>query len=48
MAPGVGFRYDVISCKLARRGVWHGAAEASGGGVQRVLSLQRGRSDSDP
>jgi len=30
------FHYDVISCKLARRGVLHGAAdEASGtGGVQ--------------
>ena len=29
MAVAVGFDGDVISCELARRGVRHGAAEAS-------------------
>jgi len=37
MAVIVGFYCHVISCALTRRGVQHGAAEASGsGGVQRV------------
>jgi len=37
MAVEVGFHCGVISCELARRGVWREAAEASdSGGVQRV------------
>jgi len=37
MAVAEGFHCDVISCQLARRGVRHGATEASGsGGIQRV------------
>ena len=36
----VGFCCDVISCELACRGVWRGAAEANGkGGVHRVWAL---------
>jgi len=41
MAVRVGFRCEVISCELVRRGVRRGAAEASGsGGVQRVWEWQ--------
>ena len=37
MATVVGFHRDIISCELARRGVWRGATEANGSGrVERV------------
>jgi len=49
MAVVVGFRCDVISCRLVRRGVRLGATKAIGSdGVQRMCSWQRGRSDLDP
>jgi len=49
MAVVVGFRCDVISCRLVRRGVRLGAAKAIGSdGVQRMWAWQRGRSDLDP
>jgi len=39
----------VISCELARRCVWRGAAEANGRcGFRRVWAWQHGRSDVDP
>ena len=39
----VSFHCGIISCELARRGVRRGGS----GGVQRVRSWQRGRSDHD-
>jgi len=37
MAVVVGFHCDVISCERVRRGVWHGAVEASGKTKYSVL-----------
>ena len=49
MAVVVGFHCDVVSCKLARRGVWRGAAEACGSGAdKRMWAWSRGRSDLYP
>ena len=37
LAVVVGFHCEVVSCRVARRGMRRGAAKASGsGGVQRV------------
>jgi len=48
MAVVVGFHIDVISCKLARRGVRRGAAKASGSDeVQCTWAWQRGQCDID-
>jgi len=50
MATVLGFHSSIISFELARRGVWRGAAKASGsGGVTRVWARYiHGRSDLDP
>ena len=48
MVVVVSFHWcGVISCELARRCVWRGAAEASGSGFLHVWESQRGRSDVD-
>jgi len=48
-AETVSFNRDVIGCKVARRGVGRGAAEASSNsGVQRVYARLSGQSDLGP